>query len=289
MPSQTPTNSSPAPTDASTVATDPWTPSQESALFKAIIRAKPAGMHKHMHMLTISQAVRDSYNVSRHTPEEHGLPAHLHNQGIWQKLQQLYDLPALDEREESYRLSGPRFRRGRDGVAREVESGEDSDGQGIQDGKWEEFSLIGPRDPPAGSEDVAMVGEKWDGPLQKLSRGSGHEAEFAERMWERRLPGDGKTSEEEEQADEDEAGEQEQDDDDGDETEAKEAPVRSKPRTKGSTRLSTRRTGGGRRGSKASVIAESEDAADDEEHDGSTASSPPGKSTRRATRSARKR
>ncbi|KAI9671662.1 MAG: hypothetical protein M1831_003190 [Alyxoria varia] len=144
---------------------DAWTPTQESALFKLLIHNKPTGLHKHMHMLSIFQALRSQghvhaptspsltpapplYNVPApeeapatstrgalsknqshqqaasqtltQTPEEEAesktdsttvsiKPSHLRIPALWQKLASLYDLDALDERENSWRFSNMRY------------------------------------------------------------------------------------------------------------------------------------------------------------------------------------
>ena len=71
-----------------------WTDDQESALLQAIVRWKPVGMHKHFRMI----AIRDfMLNQGVTTLEE----PHTTTAGIWKKLQSLYDLEKLDEREDS--------------------------------------------------------------------------------------------------------------------------------------------------------------------------------------------
>ncbi|KAJ5391707.1 hypothetical protein N7509_007197 [Penicillium cosmopolitanum] len=73
---------------------DPWTDEQETALLKAIIKWKPVGVHKHFRMLAISEYLRSQgyapYNAD-----------HMRIPGIWKKLGSLYNLEALDEREDS--------------------------------------------------------------------------------------------------------------------------------------------------------------------------------------------
>ncbi|CAG8005146.1 unnamed protein product [Penicillium salamii] len=73
---------------------DPWTDEQETALLKAIIKWKPVGIHKHFRMLAISDYLK-SQGYAPSTAEHMRIP------GIWKKLGSLYNLEALDEREDS--------------------------------------------------------------------------------------------------------------------------------------------------------------------------------------------
>ncbi|KAI4133606.1 MAG: hypothetical protein LQ338_000118 [Usnochroma carphineum] len=74
---------------------DPWTDEQETALFKGMIRWKPVGMHKHFRMIALSQYLQSS----AHDAEKN---KHLQIPGIWKKLGSLYNLEALDERENAF-------------------------------------------------------------------------------------------------------------------------------------------------------------------------------------------
>ncbi|KAJ6145739.1 hypothetical protein N7470_009634 [Penicillium chermesinum] len=71
---------------------DPWTDEQETALLKAIIKWKPVGMHKHFRMIAIAD-----YLQSQGFGPSNG--EHMQIPGIWKKLGTLYNLEALDERE----------------------------------------------------------------------------------------------------------------------------------------------------------------------------------------------
>ncbi|KAJ5147223.1 hypothetical protein N7526_000575 [Penicillium atrosanguineum] len=73
---------------------DPWTDEQETALLKAIIKWKPVGLHKHFRMLAIADYLK-SQGFGPSTADHMRIP------GIWKKLGTLYNLEALDERENS--------------------------------------------------------------------------------------------------------------------------------------------------------------------------------------------
>lgn len=79
--------------DASVVA-DPWTDEEEIGLFKGLIKWKPTGVHKHFHILSLQQYLLSNGYIHPGAP-------HTRIPQIWAKLRTLYDLDALDERENA--------------------------------------------------------------------------------------------------------------------------------------------------------------------------------------------
>ncbi|KAK3655223.1 hypothetical protein LTR56_003644 [Elasticomyces elasticus] len=75
-----------------------WTDEEELGLFKGLMTWKPTGIHKHFRLLALHHFLLENHYI--HPRNEHTKPA-----GIWRKLNTLYDLEALDEREDARQLS----------------------------------------------------------------------------------------------------------------------------------------------------------------------------------------
>ncbi|KAF1913004.1 chromatin modification-related protein EAF7-domain-containing protein [Ampelomyces quisqualis] len=80
------------------VHSDPWADEQETQLFKSMMKWKPTGLHKHFRMISIHNDMRSHGFATEDAP-------HTRIPGIWRKLDQLYELEALDERENQYAFS----------------------------------------------------------------------------------------------------------------------------------------------------------------------------------------
>lgn len=75
-----------------------WTTPQELCLLQALTRYKPVGTHKHFRMLSILDTLHTSGTIPQPLPDHpHASTA----DGVWKKLNSLYDLAALDEREDA--------------------------------------------------------------------------------------------------------------------------------------------------------------------------------------------
>jgi MRG-binding protein len=236
-------------------------------------------------MLTILQSIHDDHIAAGHgsgTPARGHrpvLPRHLRREGVWKKLDSLYDLSALDEREEAYRHTGPQFRRGRDGVAREVISGSDNEDSDIMESAEERsFSLLGQGD------DVDS--ERWEGIHDTISASRDpEEREIARMMWNRRLrdheDNAGESSSEEFAEDmEADAGTQGQDNDDDDDD--GDAKLRLRATRRASTRHAAAST-------PAASSPGAEEPGDEDEDGGDEGGSKPdssAKATRSSTRTA---
>lgn len=159
------------PSSFPTSPSDPWTTAQETALFKALIRYKPTGIHKHFHMLCISSFLRSHGHTLLPPPNgqhQERLVSHTRIAGIWEKLNALFDLEILDEREDQHALAAARaIVRGEDG--QEEEEVEDSGEEWVK-----EFTL--PESDGIIRRSMLLDDEEDD-----------EEASFTDLMWRRRF------------------------------------------------------------------------------------------------------
>jgi MRG-binding protein len=81
------------------IAQDRWTDDQEAALLRAIVHWKPVGIHKHFRMVAIREYMTNQGVIN-------ASDTHTSAAGIWAKLDSLYDLKDLDEREDSLIANG---------------------------------------------------------------------------------------------------------------------------------------------------------------------------------------
>ncbi|TKX25114.1 putative chromatin modification-related protein EAF7 [Elsinoe australis] len=206
IPSPAPSADARSPTTSAekqaSLLSDPWTDAEETALFRALIKHKPTGLHKHMQMLSIYTSLLSQGYVQEGMPTPRRGSAdvegdlqmagdaevgreerHTSIKGIWRKLEELYDLEALDERElegDYERVFG-------------VEEGEDED-----EDEEEESTAAVRRKGRRGreekedeqedeDEDKAPIGKEFELPEDEEDEGEGR-ATFAHLKWSKRFP-----------------------------------------------------------------------------------------------------
>ncbi|KAL1628708.1 hypothetical protein SLS56_005700 [Neofusicoccum ribis] len=182
-PSKTPTKDLPPsafPAHTIDVLADPWTDDQETSLFKNMIRWKPTGLHKHVHMVQIASSMsREGFSYQMAPGGGRDYAPHTRIPGIWKKLGELYDLDALDERENAHALAGWPDVADRVFVAAvapvKAQNKKNGGGAGDEDVEME--------DPTAADDNDADDDDAGDeGPWFELP-----EDEFAQMMWDRRI------------------------------------------------------------------------------------------------------
>ena len=95
QPADTPVAAQTNQPDPHEVLNNVWTADQESSLFKAIMRWKPCGMHKHFRMIAIAEHLRNHGNKAESHP-------HTRIPGIWAKIRTFYSLDQINERENGF-------------------------------------------------------------------------------------------------------------------------------------------------------------------------------------------
>lgn len=118
-------------------ANDAWTDEEEIGLYKGIMRWKPTGIHKHFRLMALHAWLLEHRYI-------HPANAHTRTAGIWAKLNTMYDLAALDAREDARqlpRLENPLIEEGGMDVDKEEPPLADADAYSEADNKidQEEF------------------------------------------------------------------------------------------------------------------------------------------------------
>ncbi|KAF2207823.1 hypothetical protein CERZMDRAFT_114990 [Cercospora zeae-maydis SCOH1-5] len=90
-------NSSPNKPPEATTSGDPWSDHEEIGLFKGLMIWKPTGIHKHFRLLALHNWLLENNYI--HPRNEHTKP-----KGIRAKLETLYNMDALDAREDARQL-----------------------------------------------------------------------------------------------------------------------------------------------------------------------------------------